>query len=484
MRQNTLYPAMYKKNFISVSFFDNSIQIVELDSLKKKISKTALINIPPGIIERSKVLNPEALSKIISDCWAKYKFKEKSVAIVVPEFSTFNKLLKIPKLSIKELDEAVRWKAQEYLPAKNDDVVLDWKIVHESSTEYEILTVAIPHSNLVSFIDPLDKAGLYPLEVETPSLSLVRISGNDNLRKLIIYTGTQEIILTLAQGEKIIASSIVSTNLSVDLLINTCKQMVAHYASEKLDKIYFGSLNNNLELKNKLSTAFGYQLEDLRFADSQLEIKTSDKDQYLLPLSLQLTNPKEPSDEYSINLLPPKWVKKYDDKKRFKQFSTLTVISSLVIWTCFFASLIVYGLLANELARTKSESSKIQANAIPANLQQEILNINNISSKVIKIANLSISPQKIINEINNAKLPEITITQYHLDLEGMEISIAGKAANPSALVKFKHELEKNTDFTQVSLPLSDLQPQSNIDFNIGMYYKKIKPNSGKINLSK
>ena len=107
---------MFNKSLVSIYFTESKLFAIELSSNKKNVKKSVALHLPPGLIKNYRIVDKEALSKIIKRLWERTNFKEKSVGIVVPEFSTFTKLLKLPKISVSEINEAVEWQAQEYLP--------------------------------------------------------------------------------------------------------------------------------------------------------------------------------------------------------------------------------------------------------------------------------------------------------------------------------------------------------------------------------
>jgi type IV pilus assembly protein PilM len=101
------------------------------------------------------------LAKIIKGAWKKFGIKEKSVGIILPEFSTLVKSFKLPKLKLSEVNEAVRWQAQEFLPTNLDDNVLDWKIVKKEKDSLEISVVSVYKDILMGFVDSLVLGGLF-----------------------------------------------------------------------------------------------------------------------------------------------------------------------------------------------------------------------------------------------------------------------------------------------------------------------------------
>jgi hypothetical protein len=455
------------KNFVSIFFENTKVLIAQLNSTKKKILKYASYEIPAGTIENYKVVNQKALTEIFKKVWRELNITERSVGIIVPEFTTYSKSLTLPELEVKELDEAIRWQAQEYLPSSKEEQVLDWKITKKTDKGFEILAVSIPLDILVSFVDSVDAAGLLPLVVETPSLSLVRVSGNDDIGKIIVYIHGGLVVISISQGENILSSSVLD-EVDTNLIVDTCGQMIKHYSNVKVQKIFLGGVPLDENVKKAVSSILNTPVEILKVNVAGLnENQIQD---YLIPLSNQFKNPKEPQYEYTVNLLPPKWIKKYEDKRLTIQTWTLALISSIIIWSCFFSAALVFAMLtAQSISQQKSLHSIIEKQ-IPPDAASSIQHINLTSSKVITILRASDYPQKIKGLIDKIKPAGVIISDYHFDLDNGKITLIGKSATREALIEFKKNLENDPNFSRVDIPVSSLETQKDIEFNVNFNF--------------
>jgi len=126
--------AMMNKSFISLSISSQKLQVLQLNSGKDKVQKASTIDLPEGLISNHRVSDKQYLAKILKGVWKKVGLKEKTVGIVIPEFSTFIKQLTLPKLETVELDEAVQWQARDFLPTKVSNMSMDWKVVQRLSS--------------------------------------------------------------------------------------------------------------------------------------------------------------------------------------------------------------------------------------------------------------------------------------------------------------------------------------------------------------
>ena len=128
--------------------------------------------------------------------------------------------------------------------------MLDWKIVESDKDNYSVLLVAMEKDILEGYVESAEMAGLFPMDVETPSLSLVRLVG-DNEGKLIVYDNFDEEILVVSQGKKVVGSSVVSGNDS-DEIAKTASKIATYYKDVKIDKVYVGGIDLGSDLPQKL----------------------------------------------------------------------------------------------------------------------------------------------------------------------------------------------------------------------------------------
>jgi len=101
----------------------------------------------------------------------------------------------------------------------------------------------------------------------------------------------------------------------------------------------------------------------------------------------------------------------------------------------------------------------------------EIKKINSISTKVLKILEISIPAEEILNEIENSKPSGITISKKIVEIDKGNIEISGVSSDRSSLIEFKQRLEENDHFSNVFVPISSLEIETNIDYKMSLNYQ-------------
>lgn len=460
---------MYKKSFVSINFAPKRLQILQLNAAKNRIVKSGSVSLPPNLISGYKVTDINALSTIIKDSWKRLGIKEKYVGLVVPEFSTFTKSLKLPKLSVHELNEAVRWQSSDFLPGGGEEMTLDWKIIKEEVSEYQLLVAAIPTPVLAGYSEAVESAGLYPVAVETPSLSLVRLAAGPD-SKLLIYSNGGEAILIAAYGEKILAS-IVTGSADQNGVLLSALQMSKHYEAEPPKKVLIGGLELSQKLHDELKANLKLPIEWLK--TNITGMPQQELQDYLIPISMQMKDPTEPQNEFSINLLPPTWVKRYETKRFRRRVRTILSIVTLIAGACLGIAIFSYLMLNRQVVEL--QSGETQNGNLPVELSEKVKSINAASDKIVKIKNGSQSAIEVINILASAAANGVEIKTYDITIDEGRVIISGNAAKREDLVNFKQNIEKNGNFSPIAIPISVYERESNLDFELDFLYLPATP---------
>ena len=465
-------PAMNRSSFVSIYFTSGKILVVKLNSFRKKVDLYASIDLPAGLISNYEVKDQKALSEILKRVWKKLKIKERNVGIVIPEFSTFTKAINLPKLEENEIDEAVRWQADEYIPLDPKEMILDWKIIDENPEEFRLLVVAVSEKLLKGYVASADLAGLFPIVVETPSLSLVRFAGEDLNPKLVVYFSFDEIIITLSKGAEILTSSVMSADSNPQTLVSTIARILRHYEEINLSNIFVGGMPKNDSFVSEISKNFKVPMEKLHMGITG--ISENDLQKYLIAISLQYKDTSEPESSKTINLLPREIISKYKKKKFSIEIWGLMLVITLILMGCFMALSGTYLYILQGLSKHSNANSLFDVSYQKSKAaSDEIKNVNTLADKTIIIDSINIYPQEVFNLINQKKPESIAILSYEIDLERGSVSIKGLSAGREDLYNFKKKIEEGGDFQKVVLPLTSFEQGENIEFEMSFVYSKL-----------
>lgn len=118
----------------------------------------------------------EALADVLKKILKQIGIFNKEVNISLPESSVFTRVVKFPLLSDEEVDAAVKWEAEQYIPIPIAEAVIQYSILdkNEGTMQTSVLLVASPKAVVEKYIKVLRIAGLTPVSAETELTAISR----------------------------------------------------------------------------------------------------------------------------------------------------------------------------------------------------------------------------------------------------------------------------------------------------------------------
>ena len=154
------------------------IKAVQLKNEKGQLILVAagLIPTPPKGLISEAPLDQEAVAEAVKKLLAQAKITSKKVNSALPDAQVFSRVIELPLLSEKELESALKWEAEQYIPFPMEEVNLDFVILekNEKTKKMEVLIVAAPIRLIEKYTKILKLAGLTPISLETEIIAVSR----------------------------------------------------------------------------------------------------------------------------------------------------------------------------------------------------------------------------------------------------------------------------------------------------------------------
>lgn len=231
-----------------LDFSDRAVKIAELVNQKGRLGLLGIgrLGLNEGILVNGEIKKPMELVRAIKEVRNKTKpfpIKNKNVVCALPELKCFMRVAELPKMPQEEINEAIKWKAEEYFPLTHEEMYLDWQIVenlghllmqtqnyqnHNNekhnpfslfssaiSSNITVLLAAAPKNLVDSYLNVLAMAGLEPYVFEVESVATVRglvIEGERSGAILIVDLGADRTSFIIYQKPTILFTSSISMN--------------------------------------------------------------------------------------------------------------------------------------------------------------------------------------------------------------------------------------------------------------------------------
>ncbi|MBI4101715.1 MAG: type IV pilus assembly protein PilM [Candidatus Nealsonbacteria bacterium] len=160
---------------------DLSLKITKLKRKKKYFDLTFFSEneIKPGVIREGEIKDEKKLTEAIVQAIKMSGGRRlgKYVVASLPEEKAFLQVIQLPRMSEDDLDSAVVFEAENYIPLPIDQVYLDYEVItplHNHLDHFDILLAALPRKIVDSYVTCLRSAGLVPKALEIESLAIAR----------------------------------------------------------------------------------------------------------------------------------------------------------------------------------------------------------------------------------------------------------------------------------------------------------------------
>lgn len=169
--------------------------------------------VPPasGIISEAAV-DQQQMAQAIRDMVTDGKIGVKKVHIAFADNQVYTKVIDMPSLSDKELSSAIRWEAEQHIPAPLETVTLDYKILRRQTPDktgasiMQVLLVAAPIGLIRRYEKIITLSGLSIASAETEILSVIRsvVIGDNYPTSVIVNINSTSTTLAIVQANTLV----------------------------------------------------------------------------------------------------------------------------------------------------------------------------------------------------------------------------------------------------------------------------------------
>jgi len=171
-------PSFGSQSLVGLDVGSSTIKAVELTARGKsgsfELAKLGVAQVPAESIVQGAFLNASAITDAIREAVEAGKIKTKNVAVAVAGHSVIVKKVSLPSMTREELDEQIRWEAEQYIPFDVNEVNLDFQILEGGGEEgqMEVLLVAAKKDLIDDYVQVITEAGLTPVAIDVAAFAV------------------------------------------------------------------------------------------------------------------------------------------------------------------------------------------------------------------------------------------------------------------------------------------------------------------------
>lgn len=164
------------KSILGLDIGSSSVKAVEVaqrgDSFE--LLHLGVAPLPHDAIVEGAFLNASAIADAIREAVAKSGSKARHAAAAVVGHSVIVKKITVPAMTAAELEESIRWEAEQYIPFDVNEVNLDFEILQPGDAErpMEVLLVAAKRDLIDDYVNLISDAGLTPAVIDVAGFAV------------------------------------------------------------------------------------------------------------------------------------------------------------------------------------------------------------------------------------------------------------------------------------------------------------------------
>jgi type IV pilus assembly protein PilM len=152
----------------------SAVKVVELVPGKSghALKSFGIVDLPRDVISEGSVRQPAVVTDAIRECVQKAGITGSSAVISVSGRDSIVKRVPLPKVSAKELADAIYLEAEHHIPFAIDDVFLDYQVMGESANSMSVLLVATKKVKVLEYVSVVEDAGLEASVVDLDAFAI------------------------------------------------------------------------------------------------------------------------------------------------------------------------------------------------------------------------------------------------------------------------------------------------------------------------
>ena len=170
------FPKLRSKSIVGLDIGSSCVKAVEViprgDGFD--LVHLGIAPIPHDAIVDGAFLNSGAIVEAIREAVAKSGTKARHAAAAVSGHSVIVKKISVPAMTVAELEESIRWEAEQYIPFDVNEVNLDFEVIQHGDAErpMEVLLVAAKRDLIDDYVNLISEAGLSPAVIDVAGFAV------------------------------------------------------------------------------------------------------------------------------------------------------------------------------------------------------------------------------------------------------------------------------------------------------------------------
>ncbi len=294
---------MFKRNITTINFEGSEIRFLVVRGGKVHSWRTK--EIPPELMNQGLIQNPGSVGKIIQTTLKELKAPKRVMVTSVTGQRSVHRIMRIPNIQDKLLEETIHRKAKQELAIPVDEVDLSWRIIDRANNQIVLYLLAVPKAIIDGHVETLRAAKIKPKIMDIKPLALQRVVNKRTSIIVNLESFSMSVIIVVNHIPILVRSIPLETgNLTNEAKIDLLSQELARTVK------YYNESNKSNPLPQKTAIYLTGELFDYPRLESRLEESPNLAERLRSRTPYNITLPKPPLEippklsaaKYAVNL--------------------------------------------------------------------------------------------------------------------------------------------------------------------------------------
>ena len=181
-----------------------------------EIERWQAVDLPQEHMNQGLISDPDAVAAALTELIGSKGVPRRRVVTSLTGHRTVSRVLSLPAIKTKQLEEAVRRKAKQELPLPLDETYLSWQLISQKNNHMQVYAFAVPRPVVDCQVEALKAAKLRARAMEIKPLALVRAVNRPDA--IIVNMEQQSIgVIIVRDGVPLILRSVPQSGDEVEL---------------------------------------------------------------------------------------------------------------------------------------------------------------------------------------------------------------------------------------------------------------------------
>jgi type IV pilus assembly protein PilM len=167
----------FKKHFTAVDIGTDSIKAVRFCSKKRELAIEGILmrNLPFETIKEGKIIDYGVISNRLEEIFRELNCRKDRIITTIPSTNLIIRNMELPVMEEKQLTEAIKWEAEDYLPYSVESATMDFKILSKQDETLQLLLVATKSDIIENIMSVFERLNLSPAVINVQPMALLSL---------------------------------------------------------------------------------------------------------------------------------------------------------------------------------------------------------------------------------------------------------------------------------------------------------------------